>query len=119
MRGERVKIQPIRIMPKKGYVEVVQVAYDPLEVKFDALLDVFWHQIDPADGQGQFYDRGPAYRPVIFYHSANQKQEAEKSKQELAKSGRFAKIAVEILPFSTFYPAEQYHQEYYKKNPEK
>jgi len=103
---------------QKGYIEVVQVVYDPAQVKFEALLDVFWHQIDPADAGGQFYDRGPAYRPVIFYHSLDQKQEAERSKQELSQSGRFDKIAVEILPFSNFYPAEQYHQDYYKKNPD-
>ena len=104
---------------QKGYIEVVQVTYDPEKVKYETLLDIFWHQIDPTDTQGQFYDRGAAYRPVIFYHSPAQKQEAEKSKQKLEKSGKFnAKIAVEILPFSTFYPAEQYHQDYYKKNPD-
>lgn len=104
---------------QKGYIEVVQVTYNPAQVKFEALLSVFWRQIDPTDAGGQFYDRGPSYRPVIFYHTQEQKHEAEKSKQELAKSGRFGdKIEVEILPFTNFYPAEQYHQEYYKKNPD-
>ncbi len=104
---------------QKGYVEVVQVTFDPQKVSFDTLLDTFWRQIDPTDAGGQFYDRGPHYRPVIFYHNLEQKKLAESSKQKLQESGKFSKqIMVDILPFTTFYPAEQYHQDYYKKNPE-
>ena len=104
----------------KGYVEVVQVTYDPTKVSYDRLLDIFWRQIDPTDAGGQFYDRGAHYRPVIFYHNLPQKRAAEVSKQKLQESGRFSKeIMTDILPFTTFYPAEQYHQQYYKKNPER
>jgi peptide methionine sulfoxide reductase msrA/msrB len=101
-----------------GHVEAVQVTYDPTKVSYKQLLDYFWRHVDPTDPNGQFVDRGPQYRSVIFYHNEEQKREAEESKQELEKSGRFTKpIVTAILPFTKFYPAEQYHQDYYKKNP--
>lgn len=104
---------------QKGYIEVVQIAYDPSAVDYSALLDIFWRQIDPTDPSGQFYDRGPQYKTAILYHSAEQKSTAEESKRKLQDSGKFPqKIVTDIVPFSNFYPAEQYHQEYYKKNPE-
>ena len=102
----------------KGYVEAVQIFYDSTKVTYEQLLDVFWRHIDPMDGGGQFVDRGPQYRSAIFYHDAEQRQLAEKSKDDLGKTGRFAKpIATEIIPFKKFYDAEEYHQDYYKKNP--
>jgi peptide methionine sulfoxide reductase msrA/msrB len=100
------------------HVEAVQATYDPAKVSYKQLLDYFWRHVDPTDPNGQFVDRGPQYRSVIFYHDEEQKRQAEKSKQELEKSGRFTKpIVTEILPFTKFYPAEEYHQDYYKKNP--
>ncbi len=102
----------------KGYVEAVQVFYDPAKVTYGQLLDLFWRHIDPTDGGGQFVDRGPQYRSAIFYHDEEQRRIAEKSKEALGKTGRFAKqIATEIIPFTKFYDAEEYHQDYYKKNP--
>lgn len=101
-----------------GHIEAVQVYYDPAKVSYEQLLDVFWRHIDPTDPGGQFYDRGPQYRTAIFYHDAEQKGLAEKSKAALAKSGPFNKpIATEIIKFTKFYEAEGYHQDYYKKNP--
>lgn len=102
----------------KGHVEAVEIIYDPTKATYDQLLNLFWRQIDPTDAGGQFVDRGAQYRSAIFYQNEEQKRLAEKSKEELAKSGRFDKpIVTEILPASTFYPAEDYHQDYYKKNP--
>jgi len=101
-----------------GHVEAIQVKYDPSKVTYSQLLDVFWHQIDPTDSGGQFVDRGSQYRSVIFYNTEEQKRIAEQSKQALEKSGRFDKpIATEIIKATTFYKAEAYHQDYYKKNP--
>ncbi|MDR3570500.1 MAG: peptide-methionine (S)-S-oxide reductase MsrA [Syntrophobacteraceae bacterium] len=103
---------------KTGHVEAVQVIYDPAMVTYEKLLDFFWRHIDPTDPDGQFVDKGAQYRSVIFYHNEEQRIAAEKSKRELADSARFDKpIATEILPFSKFYKAEEYHQDYYKKNP--
>ncbi len=103
---------------KKGHLEVIQVTYDPSKVSYSDLLDVFWQQIDPTDPGGQFADRGPYYRSAVFYHNDEQKKLAEESKAKLEKSGPFEKpIVTEILPASEFYPAEDYHQDYYKKNP--
>jgi peptide methionine sulfoxide reductase msrA/msrB len=100
---------------EKGHVEAVQVFYDPRRVTYKDLLDYFWRHVDPTDAGGQFVDRGPQYRPVIFYHDAEQKRLAEASKQALEKSGRFSKpIATEILPLGKFYRAEDYHQDYYQ-----
>jgi peptide methionine sulfoxide reductase msrA/msrB len=101
-----------------GHVEAIQVYYDPTKVTYSELLDYFWRHIDPTDSGGQFVDRGSQYRSVIFYHDEEQKRLAEKSKEELTKSGKFDKpIVTEILKFTKFYPAEEYHQDYYKKNP--
>ena len=103
---------------KKGHVEAVQVFYDPSKITYEALLDLFWRHIDPTDAGGQFGDRGPYYRSVIFYHDEEQKRIAEKSREALRKSGRFDKpVMTEILKFTRFYDAEGYHQDYYKKNP--
>ena len=103
---------------KTGHVESAQVIYDPSKISYEKLLDVFWRQIDPTDAGGQFVDRGSQYRSVIFYHTPEQKTMAEKSRDELQRSGRFQKpIATEILPAGKFYKAEEYHQDYYKKNP--
>jgi peptide methionine sulfoxide reductase msrA/msrB len=103
---------------QKGYVEAVEITYDPSKISYSRLLDVFWRQIDPTDPDGQFVDRGPEYRSAIFYRNDEQKRLAEKSKEELAKSGRFDKpIVTEIVKASAFYKAEEYHQDYYKKNP--
>jgi peptide methionine sulfoxide reductase msrA/msrB len=99
----------------KGHVEVVRITYDPALVTYQQLLDYFWRHMDPTDPGGQFVDRGPQYRGVIFYHDEEQKRLAEESKKELAKSGRFRKpIVTEILPATKFYRAEDYHQDYYK-----
>ncbi len=101
-----------------GHVEAVQVFYDPSKVTYTELLDYFWRHIDPTDSGGQFVDRGSQYRSVIFFQDDEEKKLAEKSKEELSKSGKFNKpIATEIIQFTKFYPAEEYHQDYYKKNP--
>ena len=103
---------------KTGHTEVVQIEFDPNRVSFAHLVEVFWRSMNPTDLTGQFADRGSQYRPAIFFHSPAQKQVAERSKQKLQNSGVFKKpIAVPIVPFETFYSAEEYHQDYYKKNP--
>jgi peptide methionine sulfoxide reductase msrA/msrB len=100
---------------EKGHVEAVQVIYDPAKTSYQTLLDYFWRHVDPTDPGGQFVDRGFEYRSAIFYHDAEQKRLAEESKQALEKSGRFKKpVVTEILPFTKFYRAEDYHQDYYK-----
>jgi peptide methionine sulfoxide reductase msrA/msrB len=102
------------------HLEVVQVYYDPEEISYEDLLEVFWRQIDPTDSDGQFVDRGKQYLSAIFYHDQDQRQKAEKSLEQLENSGRFEDpIATEIREFSAFYPAENYYQDYYKKNPNK
>jgi peptide methionine sulfoxide reductase msrA/msrB len=99
-------------------VEAVQVYYDPAKVTYEELLDYFWKHIDPTDPGGQFVDRGQQYRSVIFYHDEEQRRLANKSKEALDKSGRFSKpIVTEIVKFTNFYEAEEYHQDYYKKSP--
>lgn len=101
-----------------GHYEAVQITFDSNVYPYEKLLQVYWQQIDPTDPLGQFYDRGQSYQTAIFYHNEEQKKLAEKSKQELIESKRFSKpIATKILPAKTFYPAEEYHQQYYKKNP--
>jgi len=101
-----------------GHAEVIQVTYDPGIVNYQTLLDVYWRQIDPTDPDGSFVDRGPQYRSVIFYHDARQQRLALESKTGLGRSGRYAKpVVTEIIPFQEFYPAEDYHQDYYKVNP--
>ena len=103
---------------EKGHIEAVQIIYDPAKISYQELLDVFWRQIDPTDPGGQFVDRGPQYRSAIFYLNPEQKKLAEKSKEELDKSGRFDKpIVTELIKATTFYKAEDYHQDYYKKHP--
>ncbi len=102
---------------QKGHLEAIKVTYDPDKISYPELLDVFWRQIDPTDPNGQFVDRGPQYRSAIFYLDQEQKNLAEESKKELAGSGRFNKpIVTEILPATVFYPAEDYHQDYYKNH---
>jgi peptide methionine sulfoxide reductase msrA/msrB len=101
-----------------GHLEAVQVIYDPARVSYKELLSFFWMHINPTDPGGQFVDRGSQYRSAIFYHDDEQKRLAEESRRELDKSGRFDKpVVTEIIKFSAFYPAEEYHQDYYKKNP--
>jgi len=101
-----------------GYIEAVQVTFDPSVITYKQLLDVLWKHINPTDDGGQFVDRGPQYRSAIFYHNEEQKKIAEKSKEELGKLHRFkGPIVTEIIKFNKFYPAEEYHQDYYKKNP--
>lgn len=101
------------------YAEAVQVHFNPARVDYKDLLAIFWRQIDATDAGGQFYDRGSQYRTEIFYHSKSQKKLAEKSKVEIGKSGRFKKpVVTKITKFTNFYPAEEYHQDYYLKNPE-
>ena len=102
-----------------GHAEAVQVVYDPKKVTYEKLLDVFWRSADPTDAGGQFVDRGSQYRNAIFFHSETQRRLAEESKQALVKSGRFKDkpIVTEIVAASTFYPAEEYHQHYWKKSP--
>lgn len=101
-----------------GHVEVVEILFDPSRVNYAELLHVFWRQIDPTDAGGQFVDRGQAYTSAIFYHDQEQQRLAEASRAELAASGRFAKpIVTPIKAAATFYPAEEYHQDYYRKNP--
>ncbi|MEX0617953.1 MAG: peptide-methionine (S)-S-oxide reductase MsrA [Pseudohongiellaceae bacterium] len=101
-----------------GHYEVVQVEYDPEVVSYHTLLDVFWQNVDPVDAGGQFCDRGPQYRSAIFVHNASQESLAQTSKQQLAESRVLSgEIATEILPAGEFYPAEEYHQNYYQEHP--
>ena len=99
-----------------GHLEVVEITFDPNIFSYEQLLDIYWMQIDPTDGGGQFHDRGESYTTAIFYHSKEQLVAAEKSKETLAASGRFKKpIVTKIRPAETFYRAEEYHQDYYQK----
>ncbi len=101
-----------------GHYEAVQITYDPAIYSYEKLVSLFWQQIDPTDEGGQFHDRGLSYAAAIFYHTKEQKQIAEQSKQQLIESKRFSKaIVTKILPVKEFYPAEDNHQDYYKKNP--
>ncbi len=101
-----------------GHLEAVQVFYDPAKVTYGELLNYFWRHIDPTDSGGQFVDRGAQYRSAIFYHDDEQRREAERSREALSQSGRWKHpIVTEILPFTKFYEAEEYHQDYYKRNP--
>lgn len=101
-----------------GHTEALQVTYDPSQVSYEKLLEVFWKNIDPTDPNGQFCDKGNQYRSAIFYHDEEQKRLAESSKEKLVKSGQLKKpIVTEITAFKKFYPAEDYHQDYYRKNP--
>ncbi len=101
-----------------GHAESIRVVYDPAKVTYRKLLEVFWHNIDPVARNGQFCDLGNQYRSAIYYNDETEKQEAEASRAELQASGRFQQpIATLIEPASTFYAAEDYHQDYYRKNP--
>lgn len=103
---------------QRGYIEVIQITFDPTNISYQQLLDLFWRSIDPTDKNGQFADRGKQYRSAIFYHTAEQKKLAEISKKKLKDSGQFSKeIVTEILPATIFYPAENYHQNYYIAHP--
>jgi methionine-S-sulfoxide reductase len=98
--------------------EAIQVTYDPAQISYDQLLDIFWQQINPTQADGQFSDIGPNYKAAIFYDNEEEKRTAETSKEKLDKSGKFQKpIVTEILPAMPFYPAEEYHQKYYLKQP--
>lgn len=103
---------------RTGHTEAILIDYDPAKISYGSLLDVFWRNIDPTDADGQFVDRGRQYRPAIFFFDDSQRDEARASSDALAKSGRFSKpIAVEIVEATQFYPAETYHQSFYRKNP--
>ena len=101
-----------------GHVEAVKVIYNPKKITYEKLLEIFWKQIDPTDAGGQFVDRSPQYRSVIFYSTEEERQLAEASKKRLSATGRFKKpIVTEITRLGPFYPAEEYHQDFYKKSP--
>jgi methionine-S-sulfoxide reductase len=101
-----------------GHAESIEVIYDPTQTSYDKLLDVFWMNIDPTTVNREFADAGTQYRTVIFYANDEQKKAAEASKAALAKSGKYDRpIVTQLVPAGKFYPAEDYHQEYYKKNP--
>ena len=100
-----------------GHAESVDIVYDPAKVTYPQLLDIFWHNVDPTQGDGQFCDHGHQYRTAIFYHDAEQKRLAEESKEKV--QARLQKpVVTEIVAASRFYPAEEYHQDFYKKQPE-
>ena len=102
---------------KTGHRETVKIVYDDSVIDYPALLDVFWRQIDPTDSEGQFVDRGFEYSSAIFYIDETQKSHALTSIKDLENSGKFKKkIVTEVVKFKNFYPAEEYHQDYYKKN---
>lgn len=104
---------------RTGHFEAIQVTYDPQKITYEKLLDTFWRQIDPTDGEGQFADKGSQYLTAIFFHDDEQKRLAEKSKEEMIKAKWFEgqSIRTQILPSTSFFPAEDYHQKYYMKNP--
>lgn len=103
---------------KTDHREAIKITYDPAQVSYEQLLDVFWRNINPTQADGQFHDIGLSYQAAIYYDNEEEKKIAETSKEKLAKSGRFKQpIVTEILPAKPFYPAEDYHQKYYKKNP--
>jgi len=100
-----------------GHTEAVEITYDPEQFSYEDIVEIYWQQTDPTDASGQFADRGDSYRPVIFYKDEHQKEVAEKSKQALNESGRFKEpVVTAIEPAQIFYPAEDYHQDFYKKN---
>lgn len=102
-----------------GHLEVVEIEFDPALFPYSQLLEIYWQQIDPTDDEGQFQDRGDQYRTAIFYTTDEQQQLAQQAKDELGASGKFQKpIVTRILPASAFYEAEEYHQDFYKKEPD-
>lgn len=100
-----------------GHAEAVQIVYDPSKISYAQLLEVFWKNIDPTAKDAQFCDHGNQYRSAIFYHDDEQRRLAEESKEALIKSKKFPNVHTEIVALSKFYPAEDYHQDYYQKNP--
>jgi peptide-methionine (S)-S-oxide reductase len=101
-----------------GHAESVEVVYDPTKITYEKLLDIFWRNVDPFQANGQFCDHGTQYRSAIFYKDDAQRKAAEESKRRIEQDRRFAgKIVTQIVPASTFYQAEDYHQDFYKKNP--
>ncbi|MCL7942496.1 peptide-methionine (R)-S-oxide reductase MsrB [Marinobacter sp. ATCH36] len=103
---------------RTGHTEAVQVYYDPDEITYEGLLQALWRTANPTDVNGQYVDRGKQYRPAIFYHNEEQKRAAEASVKALEESGRYDNpVKIEIVPFEAFYDAEEYHQDYYSKNP--
>lgn len=103
-----------------GHMETIQITYDPSVFPYKKLLKLYWTQVDPTDDGGQFIDRGSNYRTAVFYHNEEQKKLAEQSKAALAASGRFKKpIVTQILPAAPFYPAEEEHQKFYLKHPDR
>ncbi len=103
---------------KTSHRESVQITFDPQVISYSELVDIFWQTYDPTDVGGSFFDRGTQYESAIFYHDAEQKKVAEESKARLDKSKRFSKpVATPVIKYTNFYPAEEYHQDYYKKNP--
>lgn len=104
---------------KTRYRESLEITYNPAKISFAQLLDIYWRQIDPTQADGQFTDIGPSYRAAIFVADDAERKIAQASKEKLARSGKFSKpIVTEILPAMKFYPAESYHQKYYRQNPE-
>lgn len=101
---------------QSGHVEAVRVVYDEEKITFDELLTVFWRNIDPTDPGGQFCDRGPQYRAAVFFANDNEKRVAEQSRERLQTEHGIA-VVTELLPRAEFFPAEEYHQDYYRKNP--
>lgn len=100
-----------------GHKEAVQITFDPQVISYEEIIQTFWQQIDPTDAGGQFHDRGDSYKTAIFYHNEEQKNIAEQSKEELENSGRFNQpIVTKIIKAAAFYPAEDEHQDFYKKN---
>ena len=103
---------------RTGHAESVEVFYDPTKVTYQKLLDAFWHNVDPLTPNAQFCDHGSQYRSAIFYSTEEEKRLAEDSKSAIEQAKKFpAPIVTQLVPSSTFYPAEDYHQDYYKKNP--
>ncbi|MBW1605572.1 peptide-methionine (S)-S-oxide reductase MsrA [Lactobacillus sp. Sy-1] len=101
-----------------GHTEAVKITFDPSKISYKKLVEIYWHQTDPTDASGQFQDRGDSYRPVIFVNSPEQRKIAEESKADLQKSGMFDQpIVTQIEDAKPFYPAEDYHQDFYKKDP--
>ncbi|MCB1197329.1 MAG: peptide-methionine (S)-S-oxide reductase MsrA [Deltaproteobacteria bacterium] len=103
-----------------GHLEVIQVTFDPKVISYAEIVDIFWKNVDPFNGDGQFCDKGPQYRSAIFYHNKAQENIARQSKKKLEQDPRykkFGKVQTDMLPFDAFYLGEEYHQDYYVKNP--
>ncbi|PJK17691.1 peptide-methionine (S)-S-oxide reductase [Chryseomicrobium excrementi] len=99
-----------------GHYEAVQITFDPAKFSYESIVEIFFQNIDPFDAGGQFFDRGQSYQTAIFFHNEEQKEIAEQVMMRLENDVFAKKVAVKLLPASTFYPAEEYHQDYYKKN---